>query len=155
MQPVLMSKIFSRGSNAFDHSTAIDNGDRMLNLCSILKLKVLGTCCPHRLIHRTTWYSNVSTISKAIYHILASGRWRVSSNCRVFRSTEFGYTDHRLLVAIFDLRLPPCEHVNDIQQKAHSGHRNSIHPATQLFRLAALEPHKALKMTWNNFVKSS
>lgn len=93
------------GPNPFDHSTTNDNGDRMLNLCSTHNLKVLGTWYPHRLIHRTTWYSNTGTISKTIDHILVSGRWKVSSDCRVFRSAELGRTDHRLLVATFHLRL--------------------------------------------------
>ena len=93
------------GPNPFGHSATNDNGDRMLNLCSTHNLKVLGTWYPHRDIHRTTWYSNTGTVSKTIDHILTSGRWRVSSDCRVFRSAELGHTDHRLLVATFHLRL--------------------------------------------------
>ena len=82
-----------------------DNGDRMLDLCSTHNLKPLSTWFQHRKIHRITWYSNTGTVAKTIDHILVSGRWRIASDCRVFRSAELGCTDHRLLVATIHLRL--------------------------------------------------
>ena len=72
-----------------------DNGDRMLDLCSTHNFKVLGTWFQHREIHRLTWYSNTGTVAKTIDHILVSGRWRIASDCRVFRSAELGSSDHR------------------------------------------------------------
>ena len=51
-----------------------------------------------------------------INHILASIRWKILQNCRVFRSAEFFVTDHRFLVATFKLhvksrRPPRCNHI--------------------------------------------
>ena len=76
-----------------------NNGDRMIELCTSHNLKILGTWFQHRQIHRATWYSNTGLLSKEIDHILVSGRWKVASDGRVFRSAELGSTDHLLLVA--------------------------------------------------------
>ena len=37
--------------------------------------------------------------------MLVDGRWRMSQNCRVYRSAQFLNTDHRLVVATLKLQL--------------------------------------------------
>lgn len=39
-------------------------------------------------------------MAKEINHNLVSTRWRISQNCRVFRSTELFATDHRLVAKL-------------------------------------------------------
>ena len=44
-------------------------------------------------------------MAKEIDHVLIDGRWRMIQNCRVYRSTQFLNTDHRLVVATLKLHL--------------------------------------------------
>lgn len=86
-------------------TTTNNNGDRMLKLCAMHNLKILGTWFQHHQIYCTTWYSNTGTMSKTIYYILVSRCWRIASNCQVYHSAELGSIDHCLLAAILHLRL--------------------------------------------------
>ncbi|CAH1239246.1 OIT3 [Branchiostoma lanceolatum] len=81
------------------HGTRNDNGERMLQLCQLHHLKVCGTYFKRKTIHRLSWYSNDGHTKKEIDHILTNHRWNCVQNCRVYRSAEFGNTDHRLVVA--------------------------------------------------------
>ena len=55
--------------------------------------------------HRWTSYSNTGGVAKENDHVLVDGCWRMIQNCRVYRSAQFLYTDHRLVVATLKLHL--------------------------------------------------
>ena len=93
-----------------------DNGARMIELCASHNLKVASTWFQHRQIHTLSWYSNTGITSKTIDHILVSGRWRIMSDCRVFRSAELGSTDHRLVAAKLHLHLKRSTTVTERMQ---------------------------------------
>ena len=92
--------------NSFLDLTTNDNGDRLLELCSLTDHCLADTWFPRKRIHYWTWYSNDGTTRKALDHILVCRRWRSSvTNCRVYRGAQLGNTDHRMLVATLRLKL--------------------------------------------------
>ena len=145
------------GPHPSDIVASNDNGIRLLELCASHNLKLLGTWFQHRQIHRTTWYSNTGTTSKTIDHILVSGRWKIASDCRVYRSAELGNTDHRLLAATLHLHLrsnTPRSHtlrrppdIDKLREPTYA-HRFSIEVSN---RFAALESPQNLEDGWNQF----
>ena len=63
-----------------------------------------GSWFQHPQAHRWTWCSNAGGVAKENDHVLVDGRWRMSQNCRVYRSAQFLNTDHRLVVATMKLQ---------------------------------------------------
>ena len=136
-----------------------DNCERMMDFCatSTCNLKPISTWFQHRDIHRMTWHSNTGNVSKCIDHVLISGRWRVASDCRVFRSAELGSTDHRLVLATVHLRLhkksPPANskrRLPDIQKLSNPEYavRYSVEVSN---RFALLESPQNLEESWDQF----
>ncbi|KAI8516766.1 hypothetical protein Bbelb_053470 [Branchiostoma belcheri] len=82
-----------------------DNGRRLLEFCTSFHLRTERSFFQHKAIHCRTWISNDGRTTKEVDHILTSRRWHTSSNCRVYRTAEFGNTDHRLLAMTVCLRL--------------------------------------------------
>ena len=64
-----------------------------------------GSWFEHPQAHRWTWYSNAGGVAKEIDHVLVDGRWRMTQNCKVYRSAQFLNIDHRLIVATLTLHL--------------------------------------------------
>ena len=85
--------------------TVNQNSTKFLDFARSHGLRVAGSWfqCPQA--HRWTWYSNAGGMAKEIDHVLVDGCWRMIQNCRVYRSAQFLYTDHRLVVATLKLHL--------------------------------------------------
>ena len=140
----------------FTSTSTNDNGDRMIELCSSHNLKVASTWFQHRQIHTTSWYSNTGVTSKTIDHILISGRWKVLSDCRVFRSAELGSTDHRLVAAKLHLHLKRTGTTSRTEQPADNdklltaqyAHLYSVEVSN---RFAALDNSECIETSWQQF----
>ena len=141
----------------FTSDSTNDNGDRMIELCATHNLKVASTWFQHRRIHTISWYSNTGITSKTIDHILVSGRWRILSDCRVFRSAELGSTDHRLVAAKLHLHLKrsttASSHMqqpvdNDKLYTPQYAHQYSIEVSN---RFAALDTPESIEASWQQF----
>ena len=86
-----------------------DNGERLLDLCALHRLKITGSWFRRRNMHRWTWISNDGRTKKELDYIIVSARWNIVQNCRVYRSADCGNnTDHRLVAATCSLRLKRC-----------------------------------------------
>ena len=81
------------------------NSTKFLDFARSHGLRVAGSWfqCPQ--IHRWTWYSNAGGVAKQLHHVLVDGHWRMIQNCRVYRSSQYLNTDHRLVVATLKLHL--------------------------------------------------
>ena len=73
------------------------NSTKFLDFARSHGLRVAGSWCSHPQAHRWTWYSNAGGVAKEIDHVLVAGHWRMTQNCKVYRSAQFLNTDHRLL----------------------------------------------------------
>ena len=71
-------------------------------------------------LHHCTLYCNGGSAVRDICHILVCGRSRPVKNCRVFRSTDFAGTNHRLLVATFKITLKSRGMASSLQELAES-----------------------------------
>ena len=86
-----------------------DNGERLLDLCALHRLKITSSWFRRRNMHRWTWISNDGRTKKELDYIIVSARWNIVQNCRVYRSADCGNnTDHRLVAATCSLRLKRC-----------------------------------------------
>ena len=85
--------------------TVNPNSTKILDFARSHGLRVTGSWFQHPQAHRWTWYSNCGDVAKEIEHVLIDGHWRVTQNCRVYRSAQFFNTDHRLFVATLKLQL--------------------------------------------------
>ena len=82
------------------HSSGVrnDNGERLLDLCSLHNIKISGSWFRRRNIHRWTWYSNDGRTKKELDYVIVSARWKLVQNRRVSRSADIGNNaDHRLV----------------------------------------------------------
>ena len=83
----------------FVDRTPNDNGERLLSLRRSTYPCITDSWFPRKRI-QWTWYSNAGLTEKAIDHIIISRRWlRFGTQYRVFRGSQLGNTDHRLLCA--------------------------------------------------------
>ncbi|KAG2461896.1 TTI1 protein, partial [Polypterus senegalus] len=77
-----------------------------MRIVSVPMVKVIaGSCfqCPE--LYCWTWYSNAGGVMKKIDHIFVGRHSRLLQNCRVYRSAQFGNSDHRLVVATLRIQL--------------------------------------------------
>ena len=82
-----------------------DNGERMLELCSVNKLKIMNTFFNHKQIHKKTWTSPDGKTKNEIDYICISKRWASSiQDVRVKRRADIG-SDHELVVSKIKLKL--------------------------------------------------
>ncbi|KAK7940027.1 hypothetical protein WMY93_003353 [Mugilogobius chulae] len=141
----------------FADKSTNDNGNRLLLLCHHNNLCVADTWFPRKLIHHYTWYSPDGRTRKALDHILISRRWKsFVTNCRVYRGTELGNTDHRLLVAQLKLKLRANQHTKT-QPRLDSSLLTDPYIASDFIRsirrtLNALAPNKVTD--WITFKES-
>ena len=101
------------------HSTGStkSNGERLLDLCALHRLKITGYWFRRRNIHRWTWISNDCRTKKELDYIIVSARWNIVQNCRVYRSADCGNnTDHRLVAATCSLLPKRCSLPHDTSQ---------------------------------------
>ena len=82
------------------------NGERMLNCCLAHNLTIANTWFQRPNIAKYTWYSNDGSTKKMLDYIIIRRRWLSSvQNCRSYRGTKLGNTNHRLVAAKIRLRL--------------------------------------------------
>ena len=91
------------------------NSSFLLNFARSRRPRIAGSWCQRPALHRWTWYINTGGVTKEIDHILVRPRWSILQNRRVYRSTEFFATNHRLVVAALKLHVksrnfPRCDH---------------------------------------------
>ena len=90
------------------------NGEPLLDLCALHRLKITGSWFRRRNINRWTWISNDCRTKKELDYIIVSARWNIVQNCRVYRSVDCGtHTVHRLVAATCSLRLKRCSLPHD------------------------------------------
>ncbi|XP_069994155.1 uncharacterized protein [Penaeus vannamei] len=104
------------------HGSGINTGSEnslfFLDFARSQKLRISGFWyqCPDP--HRWTWYRDAGNAAKKIDHILVSTR-RILQNYKVFRSAEFCGTDHRLVVATFQVHFKTPQQTNDQHRVFH------------------------------------
>ena len=87
------------------HSSANDNGTRMLDFCTMNELTIGGTLFQHRDIHKGTWRSPDGRTVTQIDHICISTRWNHSLlDVRSVRGADIG-SDHYLVRGYLRIKL--------------------------------------------------
>ena len=87
------------------HSSANDNGTRMLDLCTMNELTIGGTLFEHRNIHKGTWRSPDGRTVTQIDHICISTRWNHSLlDVKSCRGADIG-SDHYLVRGFLRIKL--------------------------------------------------
>ncbi|XP_025097624.1 uncharacterized protein LOC112565936 [Pomacea canaliculata] len=82
-----------------------ENGERLVELCTMYNLVIGGTLFPHRNVHKLTWCSPNGRDSNQIDHLMINGSWRRSLlDVRVRRRGDVG-SDHHLVVANIKMKL--------------------------------------------------
>ena len=82
-----------------------ENGERLIDFCTLNNLVIGGTLFPHRDIHKVTWCSPNGRDRNQIDHFMLSGMWRRSvQDVKVRRGADVG-SDHHLVVAAVQLKL--------------------------------------------------
>ena len=90
---------FEQVVGSFGSGTSNDNSARLLTLCTLLGLSVVGSWFRRTNVRRWTWISNDGRKLKELDHFLTRRRQDIKSY-RVFRGAECpGNTDHRLVIA--------------------------------------------------------
>ncbi|XP_030747693.1 uncharacterized protein LOC115876149 [Sitophilus oryzae] len=76
-----------------------DNGQRIINMCESLTLKIMNGFFPHREVHKFTWVQRTRRLSSIIdYMILRQNSILKTNDVRVYRGIECD-SDHYLLMA--------------------------------------------------------
>ena len=91
------------GSHA--SGTVNQNSTTFLDLERSCGLWVAGSWFQWTQAHRWTWYSKPGGVAKEIDRVFVDCRWRMTQNCRVYRSAQFLNTNHRLIVTTLNLQL--------------------------------------------------
>ena len=87
------------------HSSANDNGTRMLDLCTMNELTIGGTLFEHRNIHKGTWRSPDGRTVTQIDNICISTRWNHSLlDVKSCRGADIG-SDHYLVRRFLRIKL--------------------------------------------------
>ena len=89
------------------HGSSIinENGERLVEFCTINNLVMGGTPFPHREIHKITWCSPNDIDRNQIDHLMINGKWRSSlRDVKVRRGANIG-SDHHLVTACLKLKL--------------------------------------------------
>jgi exonuclease III len=85
--------------------TRNDNGERLVNFCTINNLVIGGTLFTHQNIHKLTWMSPNGRDQNQIDHIMISKRWRGSLlDVKARRGADVG-SDHHLVIAKVRVKL--------------------------------------------------
>jgi len=85
--------------------TMNDNGERLVEFCSMNNLVIDGTLFQHREIHKLTWSSPNGRVKNQIDHLVINRKWRRSLlDVKVRRRADVG-SDHHLVVAFIRLKL--------------------------------------------------
>ena len=132
------------------------NGERLLIACSNNELKVGGSICAHRRIHKGTWRSADSSSVNQIDHICISRRWiSALQDVWVYRGADVA-TDHYLLVAKLKMKLK-CRSKKGIASQTFDVtklRQSDVRTAFELEvsnRFAVLEASDDVEKAWNNF----
>ena len=139
------------------HSTANDNGTRLLDFCVAHQLVIGGTMFQHKDIYKGTWRSPDGRTVNQIDHICIGKTFRSSLlNVKVCRGADIG-SDHylvrgRLRIKLLSVKkrqerkldIPAIEHLRDKTLVAE------YNVALQN-RFGCLEPEVDLESMWDNF----
>ena len=94
-----------------------ENGDRLVEFCSLNNLVITGTIFPHRRIHRLTWTSPGGGTMNQIDHVLVSRQHRTSiMDPRVMRGADIA-SDHQLIRTRIKLKLKRKQHLKTNRRK--------------------------------------
>lgn len=75
------------------------NGERLMDLCQILDLRIMNGFFQHKEIHKFTWVQPKKKLQSIIDYLIQPQRTRLKTNdVRVYRGAECG-TDHYMVVA--------------------------------------------------------
>ena len=85
--------------------TVNQNSTKFLHFARNHGLRVASSWFQRPQAHRWTWYSNAGGVAKEIDYVLLDGHWRMIHNCRVYRSTQFFNTNHRVVVTTLTFHL--------------------------------------------------
>ncbi|XP_044757060.1 uncharacterized protein LOC123315437 [Coccinella septempunctata] len=79
------------------------NGQRLVDLCHGLSLKIMNGFFPHKNIHKFTWTQPTRKLSSIIDYIIMKQRSRINNlDVRVYRGSECG-SDHHLVVTRLEI----------------------------------------------------
>ena len=124
------------------------NGEQLLHLCSVHRLRVTNTMFQHKRIHKVTWYSPDNRTQNLIDYILVNtDSCHKVLNTRVFRGAMID-SDHKLLCSVLALNTTKQHHnqgstcqrpLYDMGKLASSEHRGQFQLLLQN-RFSALSP---------------
>ncbi|XP_063416092.1 uncharacterized protein LOC134697738 [Mytilus trossulus] len=81
-----------------------NNGERLLEMCTMNNLVIGGTIFEHKNIHKATWVSPNGKVKNQIGHILINKKWRSSLlDVKVKRGADV-YSDHHLVIGKIRLK---------------------------------------------------
>ncbi|XP_076105824.1 uncharacterized protein LOC143074160 [Mytilus galloprovincialis] len=82
-----------------------NNGERLVEMCTMNNLVIGGTIFEHKNIHKATWVSPNGKVKNQIDHILINKKWRSSLiDVKVKRGADV-YSDHHLVIGKIRLKL--------------------------------------------------
>nr|XP_054755300.1 craniofacial development protein 2-like [Lytechinus pictus] len=96
---------YDRAMGKYGCGVMNENGERLVEFCSINNLVIGGTLFQHKDIHTLTWYSPNGRDRNQIDHIMINGTWRRSlQDVRVLRGADAA-SDHHLVLAVIQVKL--------------------------------------------------
>ncbi|XP_071510344.1 uncharacterized protein [Diadema antillarum] len=96
---------YDRAMGRYGCGVMNENGERLVEFCSLNNLVIGGTLFQHKDIHKLTWYSPNGRDRNQIDHIMINGMWRRSlQDVRVMRGADAA-SDHHLVLAVFQVKL--------------------------------------------------